>query len=615
MQSDKPRIDMKAKQKVIHLLLFLIPVFCPAFSATVDSVVVQYKEESSLWQASFFRNETPAYRTIQVEGHIIAAVNAILLEAKEGAHIDILSPGTVHVDTADVVGGIAPLSGQTIDFHNNPIRIVNPSGLCMNGIHAIRRHGVTIKNFRLSGNVTYGIWTKGCDDFTLENLDIDMDRKSGIALFIRPRGDYRPKNFTVKGDVYINGGYGHSLEFTSVDTVTIGDLTVTNNLGGCGINASGSTQIRIGNIYGYKNCYSLEGDGGGYATLRYSNAGKFLQCNGVYSRRSGRGFFITEGDYSALPGVVGQHNATIQMVDIKHTARENILIRGENPTNNHVLSGTASSSFFTPDNPIFVAGASNSVQLGLPKSVLDTSVVKTARINELRFGFYDLSGDEHSENYFRDRSCDGYGYAKATGETGAWMEWNIQSGTGDHRLTWRYACQQSKRVRLQINGETEQTFEFPGTGSDSLWQTTSLRLYGYNASIIKSIRLVAEEAVGLPLVDYLEVEAPGCIASLKDTSNATNSLFSLDTAYGFRIFPNPNAGSFTLQADDMLADAPYTVDVYDASGTKVPHRETFDGSSLSIDLLHKQKGVYLIRIHSADDQTYENHRIVVQNNI
>lgn len=612
MQSDKPRIDMKAKQKFIHLLLFLIPVFCPAFSATADSVVVQYKEESRLWQASFFRNEAVAYRTMQVEGSVIAAVNAILLEAKEGAHIDILSPGTVQVDTADVVGGIAPLSGQTIDFHHNPIRIVNPSNLRMNGIHAIRKHGVTIKNFCLFGNVTYGVWTKGCDHFTLENLDIDLGRQSGLALFIRPRGDYRPKNFTVKGDVYINGGYGHSLEFTSVDTVTIGDLTVTNNLGGCGINASGSTQIRIGNIYGYKNCYSLEGDGGGYATLRYSNAGTFLQCNGVYSRRSGRGFFITEGDHSALPGVVGQHNATIQMVDIKHTARENILIRGENPTNNHVLSGTASSSLFTPDNPVFVAGASNSVQLGLPKSVLDTSVAKTVRINELRFGFYDLSGDEHSENYFRDRSCDGYGYAKATDELGAWMEWNIQSGTGDHRLTWRYACQRSKRVRLQINGETEQTFEFPATGSDTLWQTISLHLNGYSASIIKSIRLVAEEAVGLPLVDYLEVEAPGCMPSLKDQSDASSSRFALAKPSGFRIFPNPNTGRFTLQADELLALTPYTVDVYDASGMKVPHRETYDGSNLGIDLLHKQKGLYLLRVDAQNDRVFESQRVVIQ---
>jgi hypothetical protein len=313
-----------------------------------------------------------------------------------------------------------------------------------------------------------------------------------------------------------------------------------------------------------------------------------------------------------LPNVVGQHHATVHVVDIKHTARENILIRGENPTNNHVLSGTASSSLFTPDNPVFVAGASNSVQLGLPKSVLDTSVAKTVRINELRFGFYDLSGDEHSENYFRDRSCDGYGYAKATDELGAWMEWNIQSGTGDHRLTWRYACQRSKRVRLQINGETEQTFEFPATGSDTLWQTISLHLNGYSASIIKSIRLVAEEAVGLPLVDYLEVEAPGCMPSLKDQSDASSSRFALAKPSGFRIFPNPNTGRFTLQADELLALTPYTVDVYDASGMKVPHRETYDGSNLGIDLLHKQKGLYLLRVYAQNDRVFESQRVVIQ---
>lgn len=612
-------MEMRTKYGFIKaaliISLYLLSIN-PTWAAEGDSVVVIFNSENKLWNATFFNKTRVEYKTLDVNNTIIGAINTILLEARENTHIDILSPGTFTVQTEDALGGIAPLSGQTIDFHNNEIEIINPLGLRMNGIHAVRKNDVTIKNFRLSGHVTYGIWTKGSNNLTLDNLDIDISPESGLAVFIRPRGNDRPRNLTIKGDVYINGGFGHSIEFTSIDTVNIGDLTVSNNIGGCGINASGSTHITIGNIYGYKNCYSLEGKGGGYATLRYSNAGQHLTCTGVYSRRCGRGFFVTEGDNSALPNVTGQHYSTVNMVDIKHTVRENIVIHGILPTNNHVLSGTVSESLYNPNNNVAVDGASNSVTLGIPDVTIDANISKMVRINELRFGFYDLTGDKNSENYIRDRNCDGFGYAKTVDIIGAFMEWNIKSGNGDHNFNWRYACKNTKKAKLLLNGKYIKTLEFTGTGSDSIWQTITMNVNGIDATEIKNIRLIALEDKGLPLVDYLDLEAPGVTYSLKDFATASDSttvkigvnvdipaIFS-KSIKAFNIYPNPNYGVFTIEVGDGL-ELPYGVHVYDISGALVQHTETVNGHRIAVKLIKSEKGLYLVKISSKNDvQTF-----------
>lgn len=610
-------MGFKIKYGYLKIAL-IISVFhlnnCAAFSAEMDSVAIINNNETNIWNATFYKSDGTSFKTIEIDTNIIAAINTILIEASEDAHIDVLSSGTFIVNTEDALGGIAPLNGQTIDFHNNEIKIINPFNLRMNGINATRKHGVTIKNFRLSGNVTYGIWTKGCDNLTIDNLDIDLDKDRGLAVFIRPRGDYRPRNLTIKGDIYINGGKGHAIEFTSVDTVDIGDVTVSNNIAGCGINASGSTHIKIGNVYGYKNCYNLEGEGGGYATLRYSNAGQYLECNGIYSRRCGRGYMITQGDNSALPGVLGQHFSTVEVVDIKHTVKQNIFIRGTLPTNNHVLSGTASASLYQPENLIYLEGETNTVSLGIPDITVDTNSIKTARINELRFGFYDLTGDEYSENYIRDRNCDGFGYAKTVDKIGAFMEWSVISGNGNHVFNWRYACALSKKAKLLLNGKYICTIEFPGTGSDSIWQTNSTKIQKINASEIKNIKLIAIDNNGLPLIDYFEVQAPGVTCSLKDVSTATDSMnVIVDNALNIEnkvskknnivnIYPNPNDGIFTIEINDIL-ETPYKVQVFDLSGSLVQYSNTLNGNRLHVKLTQNHKGLYLVKVSSKNDMT------------
>ena len=597
---------MQVKHKcLLALIIFSALQFSSsiAFAAIPDSVVVNYNKANNAWVARFFKHPTLSYKTIEIDSTSIGALNTFLLEAGEDAKIDILSPMTFTVSLEDPYQGIAPLSGQTIDFHYHTIEIINPQQLRMNGIYGVRKHNVTIQNFRLKGFLTYGIWMLGCDNLTLTNLDIDLDRGNGLAVFIRPRGTYRPHNLTINGNVYINGGYGHAIEFTSVDNVNIGDVTVTNNIGGCGINASGSTHIKIGNVYGYKNCYSLEGDGGGYASLRYSNAGEYLECKGIYSRRCGRGYMITQGDNSALPGVLGQHFSTVDVVDIKHTVKENIFIRGILPTNNHVLSGTIAESLYQPNKLIYIEGETNSVTLGLPENSIDTTSIKTVRINELQFGFYDLSSNETSEDFIRDRNCDGFGYAKTLDQHDAFMEWNVKSGNGNHTFKWRYASNITKKAKLVINGKSIGNIEFQSTEADTIWKEKTLSVRGIKATEIKNIQLIANEEKGLPMIDYLEVQAPGVVASLKDATTATDSTNvrfnllgskQLQTQNNIRVYPNPSNERLTIEIF-QASNIPYQVNVYNFGGTLVQHTETSENKS-ELNMLHQPSGIYFVQV-------------------
>lgn len=591
------------------------------YAAGTDSVAVKFNSENEKWSAEFYHANGDKYRTLEIDTTGIDAFNIFLSEAGENAKIDLFSPISYVVTKIDPYQGITPLNGQTIDFHYQNIEILNPLKLRMNGIFALRKHQLTLKNFRLSGYITYAVWALGCDDLTVENLDIDMDRENGLALFIRPRGDYRPRNLTIKGDVFINGGHGHAIEFTSVDTVRIGDVTLTNNIGGCGINASGSTQIKIGNVYGYKNCYSLEGDGGGYATLRYSNAGEYLECNGIYSRRCGRGYMITQGDNSALPGVLGQHFSTVEVVDIRHSVNQNIFIRGTLPTNNQVLSGTVSESLYQAQNLVFLEGETNVVSLGILEQYLDTSVLKTVRLNELRFGFYDLTADEHSENYFRDRNCDGFGYSKTLDKKDAFMEWNIVSGNGNHEFQWKYACAGSKKAKLLVNAKYISTIEFAGTGSDTIWQTNSFKIENLKASDIKNLKLIAVDDRGLPLIDFLEVEALGANYSLKDFSTAADSLrVSFDppgtlnqieivpnSLAPFTVYPNPNRGLFTVKASRAF-DLPFDLKIYDIYGSLLPYTQIDTENGIHVQLNNQLNAWCFVKISSNNFlQTFKIH--------
>ena len=156
----------------------------------------------------------------------------------------------------------------------------------------------------------------------------------------------------------------------------------------------------------------------------------------------------------------------------------------------------------------------------LPPVVIDLSRIETVRINELRFGFNDCSpvGDfdvDRTDKYIRDRSCDGYGYAKPTEAKGSEISWTINGGRGRHQLKWRYHSEHDLSASLYINDVLTQKVVFDGASAEGEWKTTVIELDNAQKGR-KLIKLVATTDKGLPFVDYVEVTGPGVHASLFD---------------------------------------------------------------------------------------------------
>ncbi len=430
--------------------------------------------------------------------------------------------------------GIVPLSYQTLDFHHHEYEVVaGPGsskflyGFCFGRENTInkkepdvkdpRRH-VTIRNFRLSGNPKAAFDIYYCDHITIENLDLDMDPDEGKGINFR-KGSF----LTLRGDVYIRGGCSHGIDIVGSTNVTIGDVTVTHTKEGCGVLLSTNHNVKVGNVFGYKN-----EPHGSYATMRFANANVNTEVQGVYSRNSGKGIMVSSGEagWQYRPPnsgwtTPGNHNNVVFKADILRTHGANVFMNAPSSQNEVKYAALREAA----GNLTMIKGPENRVGVNvLPPVVIDPSKMETVRINELRFGFNDCSpledfDVESTDKYVRDRSCDGYGYAKPAEAEGSEISWTINGGPGKHRFAWRHASTQDLSARLYINGELFPNVSFKGTGSERVWQTTVVELDDVREGR-KFIKLVAMTAEGLPLMDYLEVTGPGVQNSLFDQQTA-----------------------------------------------------------------------------------------------
>jgi hypothetical protein len=434
--------------------------------------------------------------------------------------------------------GIVPLSYQTLDFHHNDYEVVagpNTSkfmyGFCFGRENKINKREadvkdprvhVTIRNFRLSGNPKAAFDIYYCDHITIENLDLDMDPDQGKGINFR-KGTF----LTLRGDIYIRGGDSHGIDIVGCSNVTIGDVTVTHTEKGCGVLLSTNHNVKVGNVFGYKN-----EPHGSYATLRFANANVNTEVQGVYSRNSGKGIMVSSGEagwQNRPPGsgwtTPGNHNNSVFKADILRSHGANVFINAPSSHNEIKYSALREAAKDKGGSLTMIKGPKNRVgENVLPPVAIDSSRMETVRINELRFGFNDCSpfgyfDVDGTDKYVRHRSCDGYGYAKVAEAEGSQISWTINGGRGRHRFEWRHASKQDLSARLYINGVLFPNVSFKGAGSEREWQTTVVELDSI-AKGRKLIKLVAATNKGLPLIDYLEVTGPGVQASLFDQQTA-----------------------------------------------------------------------------------------------
>lgn len=459
-------------------------------------------------------------------------------EGKQGKHalIEILTKGSCGSMQRErgQRHGIVPLSYQTLDFHHNEYEVVagpNTSkfmyGFCFGRENKINkreedvkdpRTHVTIRNFRLSGNPKAAFDIYYCDHITIENLDLDMDPDQGKGINFR-KGTF----LNLRGDIYIRGGYSHGIDIVGTSNVRIGDVTVTHTKEGCGVLLSTNHNVKVGNVFGYKN-----EPHGSYATMRFANANVNTEVQGVYSRNSGKGIMVSSGEagWQYRPPnsgwtTPGNHNNLVFKADILRTHGANVFMNAPSSQNEVKYAALREAA----GNLTMIKGPENRVgENVLPPVVIDSSRMETVRINELRFGFNDCSpfgyfDVDGTDKYVRDRSCDGYGYAKPAEAEGSEISWTINGGLGKYRFAWRHASTQDLSARLYINGELFPNVSFKGSGSGREWQTTVVELDNVGEGR-KLIKLVATTNNGLPFIDYLEVTGPGVQASLFDQQTA-----------------------------------------------------------------------------------------------
>lgn len=485
----------------------------------------------------------------QYDDNLLDAINRACELAGEGqpgkhALIEIFTEGTSGSKLRDrgQRHGIAPQSYQTLDFHHNEYAVVaGPMtskfmyGFCFGRENRINKQEddiedpkvhVTIRNFKLSGNPKAAFDIYYCDHITIENLDLDMDPDQGKGSNFR-KGSY----LKLKGEIYIRGGHSHGIDIVGCHNVTIGDVTVTHTKEGCGVLLSNNHNVKIGNVYGYKN-----EPHGSYATLRFANGTVNTEVRGGYSRNSGKGIMVSSGEAgwkNRPPGsgwsTPGNHNNVVFKADILRSYGANVYMNDPS-SHNEVKYSTLREVLRVKKgvrNLTMVKGPKNKVgENVLPDVVINPTRMETVRINELQFGFNDCSPFEYSEidgpdKYVRDRTCDGYGYAQAARAEGSEISWTINGGHGQHRLEWRYASRQDLSAKLYINGVLFPQVTFKGTGSEREWKKTVTELASVGKGR-KLIRLVAATNQGLPLIDYLEVTGPGVQASLFDHQTAEN---------------------------------------------------------------------------------------------
>ena len=260
--------------------------------------------------------------TVYTGSRMFDAVNAACNNMGAGT-VNIRNSGDSGPDGGSVYA-IRPRANQTLDFHGHTVNC-NGGDLVV-AVHADRRHGITVRNLRVTGNPRYGIWFRGCSDVTLNNITMDLSNNSPVGLGIRVDNSTGPaSNLTISGTININGSAGHAVETYGIDGFSIGNITA-NNTGGCGLLLNDSRNGTVGVVTG-----SYNNQGGGYATFRVANNnGPNVRVEGVYSRNSGRGFF----------SVSGSNGTTIGWVDIANTSSHGIFL--EDASNTHVQSGTVS---------------------------------------------------------------------------------------------------------------------------------------------------------------------------------------------------------------------------------------------------------------------------------
>ena len=137
------------------------------------------------------------------------------------------------------------------------------------------------------------------------------------------------------------------------------------------------------------------------------------------------------------------------------------------------------------------------------------------------------------------------------------------------------------------NGSIDITFNGQAPPFEFLWS---------NGEVMEDITGLAPGIYGLTVTD-----ANGCTFEFEYEVEAVSSIFAVDESDLLQVNPNPSTGLFYLETDIPLE----RIEVFSLSGKFVLSLDQVNGSTIkTIDLGKQLSGVYYLRLHSMDGNTY-----------
>lgn len=164
--------------------------------------------------------------------------------------------------------------------------------------------------------------------------------------------------------------------------------------------------------------------------------------------------------------------------------------------------------------------------------------------------------------------------------TGGFVEFTLNGcAAGEYTLEYRHALGGGSRTGVLIVNGVSQPLTMTGTGDWANYQIESLTI-----NLNAGTNIVRFETTGLDFGNLDQIKITQVITSLEKIYRAD----------GLQIYPNPNAGVFTV---DLMNFSGTEISVFDMSGKKVSVQDLNEGdASALIDISDYPAGVYYVQV-------------------
>ncbi len=101
--------------------------------------------------------------------------------------------------------------------------------------------------------------------------------------------------------------------------------------------------------------------------------------------------------------------------------------------------------------------------------------------------------------------------------------------------------------------------------------------------------------------NYCELPKAIVISEHTETGEETKFPIVPENNPGFRIYPNPNTGQFTLELSDVAESSTIKVEIFNLIGESIMNVELPERKQYLFDLSARQPGIYLIRVMKGNE--------------